>query len=116
MDTIRVIVAGIPGKENDVIPCRYQPLRLDLRSPSEDKGGLPRPFGGKFKPRVGNVPCLSGIDCIQKVEGRRGVFFFFNRRGSCKIVVTTFLQWNQDSSELRVFSRNKNSEIALAKN
>ena len=37
-------------------------------------------------------------------------------RGSCETVVTTFLQWNRDSSELRVFSGNKNSEIALAKN
>ena len=94
MDTIQVIVAVISVKEN--------------------KGGFPRPFGGKFKPRVGNVPCLSGIDCIQKVEGGGGGFL--SRRGSCKIVETTFLQWNQDSSELRVFSRNKNSEIALAKN
>ena len=75
MDTIQVIVAGISVKENDVIPCRCQPLRLGLKSPSEDKGGSPRPFGGKFKPRAGNDPCLSGIDCIQKVEGRRGFFF-----------------------------------------
>ena len=48
-------MTGIPGKEH--------------------KGGFPCPFGGKFKPRVGNVPCLSDIDCIQKVE--KGFFFFF---------------------------------------
>ena len=33
--------------------------------------------------------------------------------GGCETVATTFLRRNQDSSELRVFTENKNSEIAL---
>ena len=41
MGTIQVIVTGTPGQEN--------------------KGG--------FKSRVGNVPCLGDINCIQKVAG-----------------------------------------------
>ena len=44
-------MTGIPGKEN--------------------KGGSPCPFGGKFKSRVGNAPCLCDIDCVQKI-GRGG--------------------------------------------
>ena len=47
-------MTGIPGKEH--------------------KGGFPCPFGGKFKPRVGNVPCLSDINCIQKIERGGGSY------------------------------------------
>ena len=54
MDIIRVIAAGIPGKEN--------------------KGWSPLSVWREIQTTGGECLCLSDIDCIQKVEKGRVLF------------------------------------------